>query len=167
MTETIKLQFVLERGWLPRLIARWGGGHFSHVDTVLDDGRLLGARNDLVGGAPRGVQIRRPGYTKFIVRDVMAVPVTVDQKATYLNFLHDQVGKAYDPRALWGFVFNRDWHDPNKWICSELVVDGAQRAGIIPQLYFAVYQITPGALALAMSAIGGTIIERADEVDHR
>jgi uncharacterized protein YycO len=126
---------------------------------VLDDGQLLGARNDLVGGRPRGVQIRPPGYTDFIVRVVMAVPVTVEQKATYLNFLHDQVGKPYDPSALWAFVFNRDWHDPGKWICSELVAEGAQQARIVSQLYFAVHQITPGALALAMSAVGGTIIE--------
>jgi hypothetical protein len=100
MTETIKLQFVREKGLMPRLIAWWGGGRFSHVDTVLDDGQLLGARND-IRGSPRGVQIRPPGYTDFIVREVMAVPVTVEQKATYLNFLHDQVGKPYDSSALW------------------------------------------------------------------
>lgn len=107
MTETIKLQFVREKGWMPRLIARYGGGHFSHVDTVLDDGRLLGARNDHVPG----VQIRPRGYTDFVGRVVMAVPVTAEQKAAYLKFLHDQVGKAYDPRALWAFAFNRDWQD--------------------------------------------------------
>jgi uncharacterized protein YycO len=124
MTETIKLQFVRERGAMPWLIARWGGGRFSHVDTVLDNGQLLGARNDHVGDSPRGVQIRPPGYTDFIDRVVMTVPVTVEQKATYLDFLRNQVGKAYDSGALWGFVFNRDWHQTDRWICSELVVAG-------------------------------------------
>jgi hypothetical protein len=159
MSESIKLQFVRERGPMPGLISWWGGGRFSHVDTVLDDGRLLGARNDRRGGCPRGVQVRPPGYTDFIIREVMAVPVTVEQKAAYLDFLRNQVGKPYDSRALWGFVFNRDWHRADRWICSELVAAGAEQARIIPHLYFAVYQITPGALALAMSAVGGTIIE--------
>jgi hypothetical protein len=113
------------------------------------------------------VQIRRPGYTDFIGRVVMAVPVTVEQKATYLDFLHDKVGKSYDSSALWGFLFDRDWHDPDKWICSELVAAGAEQAKIVTPLYFAVNRITPGALALAMSAVGGTIIEQEGEVVHQ
>ena len=143
---------------MPWLIAWWGGGRFSHVDTVLDDGQLLGARNDRVGDSPRGVQIRPPGYTDFIDRVVMAVPVTAEQKDTYLDFLRHQVGKPYDSQALWGFVLNRDWHQTDSWICSELAADGAEHAKIVSQLYLPAYQVTPGALALAMSAVGGTIV---------
>jgi len=41
---------------------------------------------------------------------------------------------------------------------------GAEQAKIVTPLYFAVNRITPGALALAMSAVGGTIIEQEGEV---
>ena len=42
--------------WAIRTFQR---GWCSHVDTVMDDGRLLGARLD------HGVQIRPPNYEKF------------------------------------------------------------------------------------------------------
>lgn len=50
MTESIKLQFVREKDLSSQVIAWFSAGHVSHVDTVLDDGRLLGARSDRVGG---------------------------------------------------------------------------------------------------------------------
>jgi hypothetical protein len=31
-----------------------------------------------------------------------------------------QVGKRYDWKALFGFLFHRDWADPGQWFCSEL-----------------------------------------------
>ena len=55
----ITLQFVTSRdpeSWAIRTFQR---GWCSHVDSVMDDGRLLGARSD------GGVQIRPPNYEKF------------------------------------------------------------------------------------------------------
>jgi hypothetical protein len=113
MTESIKLQFVCERDLWARIIARFY--NFCHVDTVLDDGQLLGARGDQAGGTPPGVQIRPPGYTDFVLRVVMTVPVTAEQKADYLAFLRDQVSKPYDSKAIRAFLFNRDWRETNSW----------------------------------------------------
>lgn len=158
MTEFIRLQFVRERDFSSQVIAWFSAGHVSHVDTLLDDDQLLGARSDSVGGAPPGVQIRPPDYADFAVRVVMAVPVTVEQKAVYLAFLDDQVGKPYDYKAIWAFLFNRNWRETDSWICSELAAAAAERASIVPPLFLAANKITPVAFALAMSAVNGTVV---------
>ena len=49
-SEAIKL---FERSWC------------SHVDAILPDGTLLGARADIYGNVPAGVQIRPPGYARM------------------------------------------------------------------------------------------------------
>ena len=83
--------------------------------------------------------------------------VTAEQKAAYLAFLYDQVGKPYDSEAIWAFLFNRDWRETDSWICSELAAAGAEHAKIVPPVYLAANKITPVAFALAMSAVSGTV----------
>lgn len=34
---------------------------------------------------------------------------------------NSQVGKRYDIGAIFGIFFRRDWHDHDKWFCSELI----------------------------------------------
>ena len=155
--KAIRLQFVREPGIPSQVIAWFSAGHLSHVDAVLDDGKLLGARSDSVGGQPPGVQIRPPGYANFLLRIVMAMPATDEQNAVFYAFLHNQVGKPYDSRAIWGFFFGRNWRETDSWICSELQAAGLENAHITPQLYLAANKITPVSLALAASAIGGVV----------
>lgn len=149
------MQFVRDPNLAATVIAWFSAGHLSHVDCLLDDGTLLGARNDSVGGKPPGVQIRPPDYTKFTTKVVMTIEVTDAQREAFLNFLMAQVGKPYDTQAIWGFLFNRDWRQEDSWICSELQAAAAEYAKIVPQLYLAANKITPVSWALAASAIGG------------
>jgi hypothetical protein len=55
----IALQFSTEADPVSALIRAFSHGPFSHVDAVLPDGRLLGARAD------GGVQARATGYAPF------------------------------------------------------------------------------------------------------
>lgn len=155
MTDCIRLQFVCEAALSSQAIAWFSSGHFSHVDCLLDDGTLLGARDDAVGGQPPGVRVRPQGYVKWSRRVVMTVPCAADQKKLYHTFLFDQLGKPYDTEAIWAFLFNRDWRARDSWICSELQSAAGEKAGVFPQLYLAANKITPVACALAFSAIGG------------
>ena len=151
----IRLQFVCEAALSSQAIAWFSAGHFSHVDCLLANGHLLGARDDTVGGQPPGVRIRPPNYAKWQRRVVMTVPTTRAQELAFYAFLDKQLGKPYDSAAIWAFAFNRDWREPDSWICSELQSAAGEHAGILPRLYLAANKITPVACALAFSAVGG------------
>jgi len=172
---SIKLQFVCEAALSSQIIAWFSSGYFSHVDAVLHNGYLLGARNDWTGkGAavvPPGVRIRPPGYRKFSRRVVMDVPATSVQTKNFYDYLMMQLGKPYDHRAILGFLFNRDWREDDSWICSELQTAAGEytgpelqvasmtAAGILPRLYLPANKITPVACAVAFSAVGGKATE--------
>jgi uncharacterized protein YycO len=40
-----------------------------------------------------------------------------------------QVGKEYDWHYLWGWLARRNWQDPEKWVCHELIPWACQQAG--------------------------------------
>jgi hypothetical protein len=91
----------------------------SHVDSVMDDGRLLGARLD------GGVQIRPPNYEKFSRVEHVVIPVPYYKERPYWDFLKAQIGKPYDKLAIVAFAVNRDWRSPDAWFRDELVAAGS------------------------------------------
>jgi uncharacterized protein YycO len=151
----IRLQFVAEKGWSSDLIGWFGAGHFSHVDAVLDDGRLLGARSDKVGGQPAGVHIRPPDYLKFSRRVVFTIPATPAQEIDFAAFETAQIGKPYDSMAIFAFVVDRDWRTDDSWICSELVARALEVGKVVPKLFLDASKISPVPLALTVSALAG------------
>jgi uncharacterized protein YycO len=151
----ITLQFVCEDAISSKIIAWFGSGHFSHVDAVLDSGDLLGARSDKVGGKPAGVQIRPPDYAIFKTRAIMKIQASHLQSYRFYEFLNSQVGKPYDETAIWAFFTDRNWREPDSWICSELQAAAGEASGVLPKLALTPNKITPVACALAFSAIGG------------
>jgi hypothetical protein len=152
----VKLQFVLGNGLSSQAIAWFSSGTFSHVDAVLPDGTLLGARSDGCGGQQPGVRIRPPAYETWKRRVVMSYPVPPAAEAKLYKFLKEQLGKPYDKTAIWGFAAGRDWRDPKDWFCSELQAAAMEAAGIIPTLYTPTSKITPATLATLFSAIGAS-----------
>lgn len=153
----IRLQFVMGPGISSSLIAWFSAGNFSHVDVVMSDGKLLGARSDEIGGAPPGVQIRDPFYEHWAKRVVMSIPSRAEQEFQFRNFLLQQIGKPYDKTAILGFATGRDWRAEDSWFCSELAAAALEEGGIFHDLYSPVNKITPAALALAFSAAGAVV----------
>jgi uncharacterized protein YycO len=147
----IRMQFVLGSGLSSRAIAWFSSGHFSHVDAILPNGRLLGARSDQIGHVPPGVEIRAPFYEKWKERVVMTLVTDRAKERAFYDFLHAQLGKPYDKTAIWGFVTGRDWRDDKAWFCSELQTAALEIAGIFPTLYAPRNKITPATLATLMS----------------
>ena len=140
------------------MIQRFSAGKGSHIGLMLDRGQYeLGARSDLVGGKPRGVQIRPANYGKFASQTFIDLDVTPDQEWLVKSFMTDQLNKPYDWRAILGFATGRNWRDPNAWICSELVAAAVEYAGICGPLYLTASKITPVAAALILTAIGGQV----------
>ncbi|HUZ33938.1 MAG TPA: hypothetical protein VMV19_17800 [Xanthobacteraceae bacterium] len=154
MAPEIVLQFVKQDNLPSDLIAYFShGAGFSHVDAVMLDGRLLGARHDVRSGIPAGVQIRPPNYADFARTLRVTLPATDAQVRAFWDFLELQIGKPYDTEAILGFVVGRDWRKPNAWICSE--ADGAALESVdwFPHdLATPANKLTPDDLLLAISA---------------
>jgi hypothetical protein len=150
----IYLQFSRQASFLSDVIAWFDHGHFSHVDCVMPDGTLLGARSDRYKDIKAGVQKRPRDYAKFALVVTLAVEASPDQESKFYEFLYAQIGKSYDHAAIWGFAFDRDWRQLDSWICSELIAAALEFAGIVHALYLSANKIAPVSLALTVSAIG-------------
>ena len=150
----IALQFVHGDDAAAKLI-EWfeHGAAYSHVDAILPDGRLLGARSDNIGGAPPGVQIRDSGYTGTDPALVLRLPTPVALEVAFYAFLTAQIGKPYDSMSILSFVDGRDWRTPDSWFCSELIAACLEKCGYFPYpLAAPANKITPADLLLAISA---------------
>lgn len=150
---SIRLQFVGSKSASSHLIEWFSAGDVSHVDAVLPDGQLLGARNDELGDIPAGVQVRPPNYGKWekVVR--VELPADEGMEKEFLASLLREVGKPYDREAIFGFIVGRNWHDPRAWFCSELIGAKLEECGWFPYpLLTPSNKLTPAGLLLAISA---------------
>lgn len=158
MMAAVELSFVANAGLTSRAIEFFGAGGFSHVDNIVPLG-LLGARSDRVGGKGPGVQIRPDPYEKWPRRVIMSLECTLEQRSAWIDFLESQIGKPYDKLAIVGFMIGRNWREEDAWFCSELSAKALEASGIFPHLELTPNKITPGALALAVSAAGGKVVK--------
>ena len=150
----MKLQFVRGGDLASSAIGWFSAGHLSHVDAILADGGLLGARSDSIGGKPPGVQIRPPGYAYWPLRVVYDIPSTAAQEQQFWTFLYQQIGKPYDKLAIMAFLFNRNWRDGDAWFCSELQARALECAGILKPSLLPANKVTPVMLAELVGEIG-------------
>jgi hypothetical protein len=153
----ITLQFCSFDCWQNRLIRWFSAGRVGHVDVVMPDGSLLGAQHDAgMGGRPAGVWVRSAIYgDQWGMRNRIRVslPATREQERMFYAFLRRQIGKPYDSKAIWGFVFARNWRDSRAWFCSELAAAALEYAGVV-RPFGAPNKITPQELLLVCSALG-------------
>lgn len=161
----IRLQFVLGAGLSSRLIAWYGQGYggYSHVDAVLPNDTLLGARSDAVGGQAPGVRVRPPGYEKWRRRTVVEVPCSEGRAFAWAEVLQRQVGCPYDQQAILGFLFGRREHTKGRWICSALQTHGLKRVHLLHRVPIPDSQVTPDNLfTLVTAGLGGQILEHVE-----
>lgn len=153
MLGAITLQFVSADDLGSAAIQWFSAGVVSHVDAVLDDGALLGARSDDAGGEPPGVRIRPANYHDFarVVRVVLPAPAAMVDE--FYRSIRAELGKPYDHEGIIAFVFGRDWRDPSAWFCSELQGAMLEACGYFANpLATPSNKLTPAGLLLACSA---------------
>lgn len=136
---------------------RWfTSGSFSHASFLLDDGRLLDSRDDILNGCPTGVHYRTVADEPAPIVLVLSLPCTTTQKRLALNFAIQQIGKPYDSIGIWGFAFGRNWREQDSWFCSELCAAALEQAGIFKPIYGASSHISPNTLADILTAMGAS-----------
>ena len=108
----------------------------SHVDAVLPEGGLLGAKWH------GGVTIRpNKGFVKKLV---VELPTTAEIETRFYDFLKLQLGKPYDWQGILAFVVDRHWDEDDSWFCSELIGAALQYSGFLPyKLFSTANKITP------------------------
>lgn len=146
----VELQFSTERGLSSAAIRWFTHSRWSHVDFILPDGRLLGARYK------GGVAIRTPGYAPFTATRRISVPT--DKAPMIYRAALSQRGKPYDSWAIAAFALpilrsGRRWRDPRAWECSELAAWCFERGGFFAGHKIALPpdRVTPGDLLLLLS----------------
>jgi hypothetical protein len=160
----IALSFVCGADISSKLIAWYGNGYggFSHVDSILSDGTLAGARNDKIQykdeTLPAGFQIRPKDYEEWSRRDIVQLEVADQQAVDWEDWLRHQVGKPYDSGAIIGFLFGFEDHEKGHWICSAAGAGGLIHANVMPKPPVPLHQITPNSLHLMLYALGGKSI---------
>lgn len=146
----IRLRFVWGYDPLSALIraGERDGDCPTHVDNIMPEGTMLGAHLD------GGVQIRPPGYDAApTMRDlVVLVPWASDiQQSAWEAFLLAQVGKPYDATAIAGVALNRDWREPDSWMCSELAAAALEQSGWLSRLSTQDNHVSPRDLLMVLS----------------
>lgn len=120
----ITMQFSTEKGFGSWLIRYLSDGDYSHVDIVLQNGRL-GAR--LKGG----VTVRPPDYATFTVTKRMTVQVPNYNAA--MAYAYAQVGKPYAIMAIVDFFLHRRKpleKNPKAWFCDQLAYAICMAGGV-------------------------------------
>lgn len=132
---TIAFSFVQSNDPIGRVIQFYERGPWSHVDCVLPDGSLLGARSDSVGGKPPGVQIRPPDYETWPKRDIVELAATPEQITTWLNFLKSQIGQPYATADLIMQYLTGDGGGTidSEWWCSKLAARSGEASLWLPK----------------------------------
>lgn len=149
----IVMQFVGNDSWGSRLIKWFDHGDYSHVDTVMPDGSLLGARNNVISGIPAGVQIRPASYVEGYISKRVSIPCADSQADVYYDFVQTQIGKPYDQLAIVAFAIGRNWRNDSAWFCSELNSSALEKSGVVNRLIAPANKIAPNGLLLVLSAL--------------
>lgn len=148
MSKVIRWRIVDGTGFVSKAIKLVeGGGIVDHVEFLTDDGMSIGAR------CQDGVQIRPANYNTFTRLFTFSATVTDEQYKAAWDFLMAQVGKKYDFAACAGVLFQRDWRDDSRWMCSELWTRTMEVGKIIGELPVGVNRITPQHALLISSAM--------------
>lgn len=119
--------------WLIRAVS-WS--EWSHVEIMLDDGRLLGA------AAPHGVQFVTLEERLAIASQAAMACYPGDFDAG-MRWAEGQIGKPYDYTGVVGLGLHRDWEDDSAWWCSEFAGEFLKQAGFEPYRAAAIKRLTP------------------------
>jgi hypothetical protein len=126
-----------------RLVRSITKGKWSHCGFYDPDTKTVIDSLASVGGVTEyHIDHLRSYFPRTEILSLRAFPHAV------LASARGEIGKPYDYRALLGFLpltrkLSRNWQDPTRWYCSELVAACADRHFISPLFPSSVQAISP------------------------
>jgi uncharacterized protein YycO len=148
MDKMLYWRVVNDPGFAARVVDYISRGVVSHVEFIVENGtQTIGARAD------GGVRYRPINYKTFDLDLRFQAPCTDAQYAAGMTFLTAQLGKPYDFVDIAAIGLNRNWHDPNAWICSELWAATLEQAGMLGPLDSNINLFTPQDSLIVSSAM--------------
>ena len=123
----IILGFSRSDHWISHLVRKLTKGRFSHVMLLNPESRYYVEASGLA--SPSGVRMHT--LPEFFARAEWDFRVIEhpNPKAVWEAAI-SQVGKPYDWSYMIGWFLNdRDWQDPDKWSCHELILWACEMAG--------------------------------------
>lgn len=165
MTYYLLFRFIDGRGFIPRAITLDTNSLFDHTELgVLSNPADYNSVTGWLGAhAKGGVAIRPLSYCNPFRDYRYAVPVTQSQYNKALTFAHAQVGVKYDLSDIAGLLLRvRRFHSPSREICSELMLQVAQAAGLNPLNVDPpyAYLVTPDMFHLSPIFIGHRVLAK-------
>jgi uncharacterized protein YycO len=109
---------------------------WSHCAIVTPEGTVIEA------AAPHGVIERSRATFLAGVSKFSEKTIDLPDDAAAIAWARAQIGKPYDWLGALGLAFHREWDNPERWWCSELV-EGAAAAGRRPRFVSNAGRVTP------------------------
>lgn len=143
---TIRVIFTKSPTFWSRVIRLFTMSRYSHAAIVLPENDVIDTDH------PQGVTMRKLDdlLTESSAYEIIKVPVK-NPKAAY-DFLRSQIGKPYDYGGVFSFIVKRNWQDPDKWFCSELVTQALIQAKADGLEFTEARKVTPEDLYNDLSA---------------
>lgn len=132
----MQIMFCHRRGLVAKAIEVATWSDFCHTALVYDGVAIEATFKHGVRGVP--AEALAKSYDKVYIVDIP----TGNDEGIFLAAL-SQVGKPYDATALLGILAHRDWQEPDRWFCSELVAWAFSQGGHPLFREQVVHRITP------------------------
>lgn len=146
----IYLRFLTER-WsvesrLIRFGTRWWPSHVEFLETDYQNNPVAALGSRISGG----VAVRGYNYCKPTREEWWNAPKIEEAYAIALR----DVGHKYDWLDILGFAFARDWHHPDRFICSELVDWAFKHAGApLTNMWMPSHRVSPRDLLVSPQVV--------------
>lgn len=119
----MKIHFCRSGGLVAAVIRIGTMSPFNHV-AIEVDGIVYEALTR------RGVIHRRADLFGGAWSRVETVAIAIPDADSCRLFLQDQLGKPYDWGGVFALPFRANWHNEDRWFCSELVAAALEAGGL-------------------------------------
>jgi len=112
-----------KQDWISGIIRYLTWSKFSHVVLISPD-RLSYIEST------HGVGVRELPISELLKKGSIEIgTITHPHPDQIWDLAKKEIGKPYDSKYIYGWLFRKNWQDDKKWACCELIPAMAERTG--------------------------------------